>query len=415
MTDPIDERLKRARVYIEKLKTTRENKRLFFDFYKQLAGGVKPLSQVRQDKYLYAFSTIVELLPIDFRQVTKKDIERFCIGVNTLTTSKGKRYSEWSRRDLKIIIKRLVKFIRESEGQEFEKQQYPKEVSCIEINIDRKTTNYKKKHLDWDDIVKMARVANNLRDKAFVQFLYESGARIGEVLSVQIKDVTFKQSYAEVQLPVSKTKPRPVYVSRSAPALSQWLHEHPKAGDPEAFLFCGLWSKKKGDGINYQTFRFMLQGLATRAGVKKPVNPHHFRHSRATELAHSPDLTNAQLCQLMGWVQGSRELKTYINDVDTEKAMRKMFGIEDKEEEKKQQKIIVCPRCGTENSPGSEFCFNCRLGLDDNAVLKYEAASKELLKQTEDIKTQNDLAEVVASLQDEVRELKEQIRKKNQK
>lgn len=42
--------------------------------------------------------------------------------------------------------------------------------------------------------------------------------------------------------------------------------------------------------------------LASRP--EKPVNPHHFRHSRATYLANY--LTEAQMCEWFGWVHGSR-------------------------------------------------------------------------------------------------------------
>ncbi|WP_394344768.1 hypothetical protein [Salinigranum halophilum] len=41
------------------------------------------------------------------------------------------------------------------------------------------------------------------------------------------------------------------------------------------------------------------------------MNPHHFRHSRATHLANW--LTEAQLCEWFGWVQGSNVPARYVH------------------------------------------------------------------------------------------------------
>lgn len=59
-----------------------------------------------------------------------------------------------------------------------------------------------------EDIEKLIDVAGNLRDKAFIAFLYESGARRGEVFSIQIKHIQFDEMGAVVTLPKGKTGAR---------------------------------------------------------------------------------------------------------------------------------------------------------------------------------------------------------------
>jgi len=117
----------------------------------------------------------------------------------------------------------------------------------------------------------------------------------------------------------------------------------------------------------------MLKEVAEKTGLKKPVNPHNFRHSRSTELAKL--FTESQLCEYLGWVQGSKEAATYVHlsgrDMDT--AVLRMHGIIDREEEEKSKFItITCPRCKTKNTPGSKFCSNCSLGLDLHTVMNFE-------------------------------------------
>ena len=99
--------------------------------------------------------------------------------------------------------------------------------------------------LTSNEIKELASHANNLRDRAFILSLYETGARIGELLSVKIKDVEFDKYGSLVNLN-GKTGPRKIRILASSPAISNWLMEHPKRTDREAPLFSGIWSKKRG-------------------------------------------------------------------------------------------------------------------------------------------------------------------------
>jgi len=375
MSDHYEKKLESGKKYIERLEITSENKKYITQFIDQLSA--ENISQVRQIKYIYSFSTICKLLDgKDFSKLTKQDITSYCSKVNNSV------YTEWTKHDLKVIIKRFMKWLREQEGQEFDKHEYPSEVKWINASMKENKLGYSKKLLTFEDVLKLSEAANNLRDRCFVLLLYESGARIGEILGIRIKDVVFEQWGASICIPSSKTKPRTIFIHRAAPAISNWLMDHPDRDNENSPLFCGMWAKKRGEEIVSQTFRLMLKDLAKKANINKPVNPHHLRHSRATELADS--LTNSQLCNYLGWKQGSRELATYISMKDTKDAILKINGIEKKDERTEQHKVVTCPRCGTVNSPDSKFCSHCSLGLELQSVMAYEKTSKETLKTVDD-------------------------------
>jgi len=101
--------------------------------------------------------------------------------------------------------------------------------------------------------------------------------------------------------------------------------------------------------MKYRAIRKTLSEIFKRAGVDKPSNPHHFRHSRATFLASK--FTESQLCEWFGWVQGSDRPATYVHmsgrDIDADYA--RLHGIED-EGNPKESKLSPrdCPRCGEE-------------------------------------------------------------------
>jgi hypothetical protein len=246
--------------------------------------------------------------------------------------------------------------------------------------------------------------------------LYESGARIGELLELTLKDVEPDKYGMKIKL-MGKTGERKIRLIASTPAVNMWIERgHPDRDNKNSFLFCGMWAKKKGEEIEYQTFRYMLQDLAKKAGIDKPVNPHHFRHSRATDLAKQ--FTEAQLCQYMGWEIGSREAATYVHlsGRDMDQAINKLHGIAEEKDEESKFKVITCPRCGIQNSPESKACPHCGIPLDLQSVMDYEKTSKTALKQMDDTKTLDNLLKYMKTLEKKIDELEEKnIRGKNKK
>jgi integrase/recombinase XerD len=398
MSDHYEKMLESGKRYIEKLEITPKNKNLILQFVEQLSA--EGLTPIRQTKYLYAFGKISELLDgKDFSKLTKQDITKYCSKVNNAD------YTEWTKRDFRIMIKRFMKWLREQEGQTFDKHQYPEEVKWISTSMKNNRQKLPNELLIIDDVKKLADATNNLRDRCFVLMLYESGARIGELINLTLKDIEPDKYGIKVTL-FGKTGARKIRLIASAPALNMWIQQsHPDRDNKNSMLFCGLWAKKKGKDVEYQTFRYMLQDLAKKAKITKPVNPHNFRHSRATELAKQ--FTEAQLCQYMGWIMGSREAATYVHlsGRDMDGAILKLNGFEQEEKQESQFKATKCPRCGIMNSPESKACPHCGIPLDIQSVMDYEIASKTALKQHEDIKTFDDLLKAYSSLEEKIKNL----------
>ena len=225
-------------------------------------------------------------------------------------------------------------------------------------------------------VKKLANHTNNLRDRAMILTLYESAGRIGEIQNIKVKQVVFDKYGCRVKLH-GKTGERTIRLISSAPAISNWLTDHSNfkgnKDDPEfrnSYLFCSLWGKNRGEYLSYPQINLLLRDVAKKAGVVKPVRPHQFRHSRATELAKR--LTESQLCEYMGWVQGSKEASTYVHlsGRDTDKAILAMHGLIEEDISKDKLQPIECPRCKSMNDPAMKFCGQCSLGLDEKAVME---------------------------------------------
>lgn len=174
-----------------------------------------------------------------------------------------------------------------------------------------------------------------------------------------------------------KTGFRRVRVVACVSYLTDWLNRHPQKHDPEARLWLNYWLKP----CKYGAVLDMLHRISIKASVNKRINPHNFRHSRATFLANH--LTDAQLKEHFGWTQDSKMAGVYIHlsgrDVDS--ALLKVYGINSAIE--KNESILKpkeCLRCSLSNSPTNLFCSRCGLPLDEAtkaAVMKKDIERKQ--------------------------------------
>ncbi|WP_370575726.1 tyrosine-type recombinase/integrase [Methanomethylovorans sp.] len=207
--------------------------------------------------------------------------------------------------------------------------------------------------------------AANPRDKALISLVYESGARLGELLAQRIKHIAPHEKGTYIHFPEGKTGARKILVIFSGMYLNQWLINHPERDNREAFLWCQLFPPH--NPISATAFRRVLTRAADRAGIQKKVNPHAFRHAQATELAK--DFTEQQMKQYLGWAQDSKMAAVYVHlsGRDMDAAVLAKNGIEI-EKRDTRLKADECPRCHKMIPPEVMFCGFCGLPLTAETV-----------------------------------------------
>jgi integrase/recombinase XerD len=143
-----------------------------------------------------------------------------------------------------------------------------------------------------------------LRDRAMLEFLYATGARVGEVCGLSIGDVDLDHRTA--RLYGKGAKERLVPVGRIAvEAMREWLgdggrrHLAPvrwaRRGDAEA-----VFLNQRGGRMTRQLAWSVVKSYGRRAGIDEAhLSPHVLRHSCATHLLeHGADLRVVQ--ELLG-------------------------------------------------------------------------------------------------------------------
>jgi len=273
----------------------------------------------------------------------------------------------------KQCIKRFYKRLRKTEDD------YPPEVKWMKTKGNNNHKILPEHLLTEDEVKKLAEACQNQRDRALILVLYETGCRVGEILTLRVGDVQFDQ-HGAIMIVKGKTGPRRVRIIFSAKALTEWLNHHPAKRDLEAPLWTSFESANSTKPLQYYAFRKMLSVMAKRVGIGKRVNPHSFRHARASNLANV--LTEAQMKEYLGWVGDSRMASTYVHlsGRNIDNALLKLNGIKTEDEvnsEEHKLRIKTCLRCQESNSPTSSFCARCGCPLDMKTAMQlHEEESK---------------------------------------
>jgi integrase/recombinase XerD len=237
-----------------------------------------------------------------------------------------------------------------------------------------------------EDVKSLVNSSNTQRNRALVILLWDSGARIGEILGLNLNHISFDK-YGAVLIVSGKTGMRRIRLIDSVPDLQLWINQHPNRDNPQAPLF--ITDRKQGGQykrLDPQSVNTLLIGLAEKAGIKKKVHPHAFRHGRLTDLAKR-GFNEMELRIFAGWEKSSAMPATYLHlsGADIEKKILRQNGIieDDTKEKEEQLKPVECPRCKTKNPAGAKYCFTCSMVLDHKLAVEMQDVKNEILGQAD--------------------------------
>jgi integrase/recombinase XerD len=207
--------------------------------------------------------------------------------------------------------------------------------------------------LTEDEVKLMAESCPNPRDPALILLIYETGGRIGEVLSLAVGSIRFDK-YGAVLIMAGKTGGRRVRIIFSAKALAECLNRHTSPENPEAPLWTNFESVRSIERLEYGACRKMLTEAARRCRIKR-VNPHSFRHARDSSLANV--LTDAQMNEYLGWIPGSRMPAVYVHlsGRNVDNALFKLKGIKTEKEVNQEERPLKPLQCRRLEFPAEEI------------------------------------------------------------
>lgn len=148
----------------------------------------------------------------------------------------------------------------------------------------------------------------DIRNRAITELLFSSGLRVGELISLNLGDVSFDRR--EVRVFGKGDKERIVPVGRIAlEAIAQYLQVRSAFKPRDNALFVN----RLGTRLNVRTVQTFIKNAAKDTGLTGTVTPHKLRHSFATELLnHGADLRLVQ--EMLGHAHlGTTQIYTHVD------------------------------------------------------------------------------------------------------
>lgn len=341
------------------------NKELIREYDRYLQ--IKEKSTQTRYKNFYTLAALTQELGKDFDKLTRQDIEEY------LRSPTLKRLAPKTAQVRKLSIKVMVRWLAKEKEIPASKKLWEwlnDEVkTTLNVKSIEETINLDKANLlDEGEVLDFVKF-NRGKDRAFLFLLYETGARIGEILPLKRRDIALVEGgYALVTLR-GKTGLREVPVKACVPDLVTWLNYLPDNPSQDLWIIEGT----RGDGTRYD-YRAMMRrvydlGRKWQATKEKPwseeklmakLHLHNWRHSRATELAKR-GWSEYELCTYFGWKVGSKIPGVYIrlSGRDLMRRLRIDEGVVEEKLKPSELSLSECPLCHEKQSAANALCVKC--------------------------------------------------------
>ncbi|MBP3443495.1 MAG: tyrosine-type recombinase/integrase [Methanocorpusculaceae archaeon] len=323
---------------------------------------LKDLSELTTANYVsHIHGFLADLNFPDAAVLTAEQIEDWYLEKKREVLPSGKTVSPATLKGYVVSLSVFFQFLK---GEEAGRQ-------LVNIRVKVPFTNVKEEELvTRSDIRRMLDAATNERDRALVAVFYSSGARMGELCGLRLKDVHVSQFGASLRLK-GKTGERVVDIFLGMPELQAWLNVHPLKHDTNAPLFVTLHPRGGGHvPLSPKTIQGFFKRLGDRAGIEdKKLNPHSFRHARATDAAGM--LSVADMNHMFGWRPGSNMSQVYVHSSRerVSNLLAKQEGIQVPDAKPETALTVQCPRCRSVNPVGAVYCCRCSKILDEEFAL----------------------------------------------
>ena len=247
---------------------------------------------------------------VGFDKVSYEDLQHF---VRFMTEGELGVYSQ-----ARIIsgIKALYKYL------ELEKLIVVNPAELLDTpKLGRKLPDY----LEYEEIEKLFEVVDlslpeGQRNRAMLELLYGCGLRVSELINLKISDLYFEEGILSVVGKGNKQRLVP-FGKMAAKQVKLYLENERAKASPRKEFENLLFLNRRGGRLSRQMVFLIVKSLAEKAGIRKKISPHTFRHSFATHLVQNgADLRAVQ--DLLGHASIiTTEIYTHLNKEDLRKAI----------------------------------------------------------------------------------------------
>ena len=125
--------------------------------------------------------------------------------------------------------------------------------------------------------------AQGERNRAIIETLYSCGLRVSELINLKLSDLFFEEGFIKVTGKGNKQRVVPIntVTQKYISIYKNQIRNHLPISDQTKDT---LFINRRGNGLSRAMIFTIIKQLAEKAGIKKNISPHTFRHSFATHL-----------------------------------------------------------------------------------------------------------------------------------
>jgi integrase/recombinase XerD len=150
-----------------------------------------------------------------------------------------------------------------------------------------------------------------IRNKAILEVLYATGARVSEVAAIHIDWINLEYGYVKCRGKGSKERIVPVG-TKAIEAIKTYISfARPKIKNCHDSTY--LFLSKSGKPLRRENIWVIVKNCATKAGIHEHISPHKLRHSFATHLLENgADLRSVQ--EMLGHINiSTTQIYTHVS------------------------------------------------------------------------------------------------------
>jgi len=282
-----------------------ENNKQILEDYKADRSNDKNLSPNTIENQHIVLTKFGRSVNKPFRMITKSDLKEY------LTNYKP------SSQDLRIVvIKKFYTWIYHGKTPEWMQTFKPRGQRAKER--EGALIKGREKVITPEEYQKILDACLHPEHKAMLETLYIYGCRVGELVSMNATDVKEEDDMVTITIRESKTKIRDIPSKEDPQYLLDWYTTYqPHIEQKDKPLWVTGCHQMQGMRLTKNGILGIVKRAAARAGIKKNITPHSFRHTAITR-DRANGMPNSLLEVKYGWIHGSMMVRIYDHSATEE-------------------------------------------------------------------------------------------------
>ncbi|MBA7494880.1 Tyrosine recombinase XerD [subsurface metagenome] len=176
------------------------------------------------------------------------------------------------------------------------------------------------------------RVPTGLRNKAILSFIWDSGARVSDVINLKPGNINISKREAIIKNGKYDVDRNLLFSDYTAELLKRYKEAKPKG----KYFFCTL----KGNKLDRVYLYNMIRRYAKRAGINKKIGLHTLRHSFALKFYKDSNHDLIRLQKILGHRNiNTTEIYCYMDNTDIKEGLEAYYNKRDSKDKNIKDRI----------------------------------------------------------------------------